>query len=122
MIRLSLVFVAVVIVAISLALPNYAAIGLSVGILMGTAFFMMSLAGGNGIRGASLSPDKENRYANPDASIGAGMAAAGIGVAAQANPNYPVSFHYFFIAAAVAGCALALFFAWKSRKPQTEKK
>jgi cation transport ATPase len=121
MIRFFAVLIAVVIIVTCLIFPRYAAIGLSVGIVMALIFLVIALANGNGIKTASLSSYK-GRQSDPDTSISTGLAAAGIGVAAWANPNYPKSFHYFYIAAAVLGCVLALFFAWKGRKPVPAKK
>jgi peptidoglycan/LPS O-acetylase OafA/YrhL len=101
------------------ALLHKNALSLTIGIVVGTPYFLWAMGKGGGIAQARITrdPGEPVKPRDPSGSVGMGLAAAGIGAAAMADDNFPEPARIFYGVCFVLGMVIALVFAAKKNPP-----
>ncbi len=108
------IVLACVAVMIASVMLQKALIATIVGIVVGTPFFLVAFASGGGMAEVRITGGKKPN--DPNASIGMGLAAAGIAATAMSNSDYPESFRIFYACCFAIGLLIAVIFAVKKPK------
>jgi hypothetical protein len=111
MVRLVIVVIASAVIAASVLLHKNA-IGLSVGIAIGTWYFLQAVVLGGGIATVRITQDPgvPRKPGDPNGSVGMGLAAAGIAASVLGLPDF-APYRAYFIFFLIAGLAIALGYA-----------
>jgi len=110
--RLVIVAIASAVIAVSVLIPHRTAVGLIVGIVVGTWYFLQAVVRGGGIATVRITQDPgvPRMPIDPDGSVGMGLAAAAIATAVIGSPDYS-PYHAYFVFFLVAGLSIALAYA-----------
>ena len=113
MIRFAVVVIASIVMVASVVFGKNG-IGLTVGIVLGTWYFLQAIAFGGGLAQARITQDSTvpRKPADPNGSIGMGMAASGIAAAVIGQPQY-APYRSYFLFFFVAGLLIALAYSGK---------